>query len=173
MDIQLPVYEHIDQILALNYKYLLSHLTDEQRQNGFVRVEYNKDDIKRIIDNREMVIALDDKTIIGYYLIGKTSLNNGLNYQLEKVTEVFKEPFLVDKVGYGAQAIIETAYRGQNVLNLMLDSLIALLGNRYNVLFSSVTKINGNALKAHTKGGYKLLDEDDTKYYVGLFIDEL
>lgn len=173
MLIQAPTYEHIGQILALNNRYLLSRLTDEQKQKGFIRVEYNEEDIRRIIDNQEIVIALNDKSIVGYYLIGRTSQNNGLAYQLEKVTEIIKEPCLIDKVGYGAQAIIETEYRGQNVLNLMLNGLIELLDNKYNILFSSVTKINGNALKAHTKGGYKLLDEDDTKYYVGLFIGEL
>lgn len=171
--IQVPTYTHIDKILALNRKYLLTHLSNQEKENSFIRIEYSKDDIKRIIDHREIVVALNDNVVIGYYLIGRKSQNPALAYQLKKVIEIFKEPNTADKVGYGAQAILEKNYRGGELLNRMLKKLIQELNNIYTVLFSSVTKINQGALKAHSKGGYKILDEDDTKYYVGLFIDNL
>jgi len=38
------------------------------------------------------------------------------------------------------------------------------------MLFSSVTKINERALKAHSNSGYEVLSEDKEKYYVGLFL---
>ena len=173
MIIQIPTYDHIDQIIQLNNKYLINHLTEAQKQNGFIRIEYDRDDLQQIIANKEIVIATNEEQVIGYYLIGKTSQNKGLDYQFKKVKEIFKETNYIDKVGYGAQAIIETEYRGKDLLGNMLNKLIESLNNKYDILFSSVTKINGNALKAHSKSGYKVLDEDDTKYYIGLFLNEL
>ena len=170
--IQIPTYNHIDQILALNSKYLINHLSYSEKQNGFIRIKYDKEDLEKIITHKEIVIALDNDKIIGYYLIGRKSENIKLNYQLKKVREIFKHSHLIEKAGYGAQAIIESKYRGQNLLNLMLYELIELLENKYNILFSSVTKINDNALKAHSKSGYKVLDEDESKYYIGLNINE-
>lgn len=171
MTIQFPTYDHIDQIRQLNSKYLITHLNEVQRQNGFIRIEYDRDDLLRIIANKEIVIATNEEKVIGYYLIGRTSQSKRLNYQREKVNELFNQS--ESKVGYGAQTIIEREYRGQNLLSSMLPKLVELLNNKYYVLFSSVTKTNDNALKAHSKSGYKLIDEDDTKYYIALFLNEL
>ena len=49
MTIQIPTYDHIDQILALNSKYLINHLSDTEKLNGFIRIEYDREDIEKII----------------------------------------------------------------------------------------------------------------------------
>jgi len=158
----------VDDLIRLNNKYLLNHLTEEQKQKGFVRVEYEREYLQQIITNKEIVVALDYDLVIGYYLIGRTSNNDRLVYQREKLLLIFNDEKKIEKIGYGAQAVIEKEYRGNNLLQLMLNELIKQLNGKYEILFSSVTKINNSALKAHTAGGYKVLAEDDDKFYVGL-----
>lgn len=167
------MYEHIDGILALNRKYLITYLPTEEKRHGFVRVEYTYDDIKQIIDQKEVIIALNENTIIGYYLIGRKSRSKRLEYQAKKVAEIFKDADTIDQIGYGAQAIIEKEFRGGDLLNMMLLELIKALDHKYTFLFSSVTKINESAFRAHAKGGYEILSEDESKYYVGLSINKL
>ena len=87
--IQIPTYEHIDQIRQLNSKYLITHLTDAQKQNGFIRIEYDRDDLQQIIENKEIVIATNGEQVIGYYLIGRKSGKAALNYQRNKAKSLF------------------------------------------------------------------------------------
>ena len=56
MYIQLPTYEYIDQILILNRKYLITQLPDNQKQNGFIRIAYTRDNLRKIITAGEIVI---------------------------------------------------------------------------------------------------------------------
>lgn len=171
INVLLPSYRHIEKIRRLNESHLMAGLDENKRRSGFVRVRYSFEDIQKIIDEKEIVIAIHGDEVIGYYLIGKKSGNLLLGYQNERVASLSNRHKIPNcEIGYGAQAIIERRYRGMNLLSLMLEKLLELLNGKYQMLFSSVTKINGNALTAHLKGGYQILDVDDTKYFVGLII---
>lgn len=173
IQIILPSYDRIIEIRSLNDRHLMDCLDENERHSGFVRVRYSCEDIRKIIDEKEIVIAIQDDEVIGYYLIGKKSDNLLLQYQKEMVESLVERHKIPNcAIGFGAQAIIERQYRGMNLLSLMLEKLLELLNNKYQMLFSSVTKINANALSAHLKGGYQILDEDDTKYFVGLIINK-
>ena len=102
--IQLPTYDHIEQIRSLNNRNLFENLTDAQKQNGFVRIAYDRNGLQQIIGNQEMVIATKNDEVVGYYLIGRKSGNAALDYQRNKAISLFdthQMPF--NSIGYGCQ----------------------------------------------------------------------
>ena len=160
MDIHLPTYEYIDQILILNRKYLITQLPDNQKQNGFIRIAYTRDDLAKIIAAREMVIATEQNRVIGYYLIGRKSGDPALDYQKNKARSLFDThqiPF--DKIGYGCQVCIEERYRNNGFFGQMLQALTQMVKTKYSHLLCSVSDDNAVSLQVHINNGWKLIGE--------------
>lgn len=57
MQTALPTFAHIDKIQQLSSKYQVNHLTPAQKQNGFIRIEYDREGLERIIANKEIIIT--------------------------------------------------------------------------------------------------------------------
>lgn len=158
--IQLPTYDHIDQIRNLNNRNLLENLTDAQRQNGFVRIAYDRDGLQQIIANNEIVIATENDIVVGYYLIGRTSGNAALDYQRNKAISLFgslQTPF--DKIGYGCQVCIEQAFRNNGLFSQMLTALNNLVENKYSYLLCSISDGNINSRAKHIANGWHAIDD--------------
>jgi len=64
--IQLPALDQIPEILLLSEKYLWKNLPKSQREQGFIRVGYSQKDFTRIIEAKEMVVAMDSQIVTGY-----------------------------------------------------------------------------------------------------------
>lgn len=168
MTIQFPTYDHIDQIRQLNSKYLITHLTEAQKQKGFIRIEYDRDDLQHIIANKEIVIATYGVKVIGYYLIGRKSGKAALDYQRNKANSLFDTieiPFA--NIGYGCQVCIEEAYRNNELFLQMLNTLSNSAKDKYTHLLCSVSEDNIVSMKTHTANGWKLIDTfETTKYFI-------
>lgn len=156
MTIQIPTYDHIDQIRQLNSKYLISHLTDAQRQNGFIRIEYDQDDLQEIIANKEIVIATNGEKVIGYYLIGRKSGKAALDYQKNKANSLFDTLGIsFAKIGYGCQVCIDQEYRELGLSKLMLNKLLENVFQKYDYLLSTISSENIVSLQNSTAIGWK------------------
>jgi len=165
--IQLPNESHIQQIKMLNKKYLITYLTEVQKQKGFIRIKYSDDDIRRIIDNKEIVIALNNDSVIGYYLIGRTSQNNDLEYQKNKAANLFEtHNILFDKVGYGCQVCIDEKFRNNGFFREMLNILFDVVKNKYSHMLCSISESNTASLKTHITNGWQLVDFNDIIYFL-------
>jgi GNAT superfamily N-acetyltransferase len=168
MTIQIPKYDHIDQIRQLNSKYLITHLTNAQRQNGFIRIVYDRDDLQQIIANKEIVIATSGEKVIAYYLIGKRSGKAALDYQKNKANSLFDTneiPF--DQIGYGCQVCIDVAYRNNGLFGQMLNALFNIAKAKYTHLLCSVSDDNIVSLKTHETNGWQLIDSfESTKFFI-------
>jgi len=158
--IKLPTYDHIDQIRSLNNRNLFENLTDTQRQNGFVRIAYDRDGLQQIITNNEMVIATVNNEVVGYYLIGRKSGNAALDYQRNKAISLFDThqiPF--DSIGYGCQVCIEEVYRNNGLFGQMLTALNNLVKNKYSYLLCSISADNINSKAKHIANGWHAIDD--------------
>lgn len=167
-NIQLATHQHIEQILQLNSRYLISHLSDAQKKGGFVRIEYNKEELKRIIDSKEIIIALDDYIVTGYYLIGRKSENKTLLYQYNKALEIANgKNILSDKIGYGCQVCIDKTHRNNGLFKFMLDALNNSVNDKYSHLLCSVSDDNTVSLNTHKKNGWEQIDNlATTRFYI-------
>jgi hypothetical protein len=127
-----PTFDNIDQIRSLNDKYLISHLTDVQKQSGFIRIEYDRDDLKQIITHKEIVIATINDKVIGYYLIGRKSGKAALKYQKNKAISFTADETSFDNIGYGCQVCIDEAFRNNGLFGEMLIALTNEVKDKYS-----------------------------------------
>lgn len=162
-----PTFDNINQIITLNKKYLIGGLTEEQKHKGFIRIEYDKDDLQQIVTNKEIVIATYKEKVIGYYLIGRKSGSAALNYQKSKAVSLFAAneiPF--DNIGYGCQVCIDEAFRNNGLFGQMLNALTKLVRNKYSHLLCSVSNDNIVSLKTHTDNGWQTIDKIETTQFL-------
>lgn len=164
IEIILPTPDHIDQIRQLNDKYLITHLSDKQKQDGFIRIEYSTDDLHKIIENREIVVATEKNKVIGYYLIGRKSGTAALHYQSTAANNLTNITF--DKIGYGCQVCIEAKYRKNGLFKAMLDKLKIAVNDKYSHLLCSVSENNIASLKVHTANDWQLINTKDTTHFL-------
>ena len=164
IEIIVPTNEHIDQIRKLNDKSLITHLSHKQKKDGFIRIEYSMDDLHKIIDNREIVVATEQNKLIGYYLIGRQSGAAALHYQRIKANNLTKIPF--HKIGYGCQVCIEREYRKNGLFKAMLDKLTLANRDKYSHLLCSVSESNIASFKTHIFNDWRLLDIKDTMQFL-------
>lgn len=164
--ILIPSFDNINQILNLNRKYLVSHLTNEQKQKGFVRIEYDTNGLQQVITNKEIVIATDKGKVIGYYLIGRKSGSAALNYQKNKAISLStSNEILFDNIGYGCQVCIDEAFRNNGLFGQMLNALDKQVNSIYTHLFCSVSNENIFSLKTHVANGWQLIDTIETTQF--------
>lgn len=143
-------------------------MTDFQKQSGFIRIEYDIDDLQKIITNNEIVIATDKEKVIGYYLIGRKSSKIELNYQKNKAFSLFETteiPF--ESIGFGCQVCIDENYRNNGLFGRMLNTLVDGVKEKYSHLLCSVSDDNVISLKTHIGNGWQLLDSfENIKYFI-------
>lgn len=166
MQIILATLSHIDQIIALNRKYLITQLSNnEQLQNGFVRIAYNREELQLIIANKEIVIAVDNEMIVGYYLIGRKSGSPALAYQRNFALTI-NEGMAINTIGYGCQVCIDESYRNNGLFAQMLQILVSQVKVKYNYLLCSVSNANLASLNTHLNNGWKTMGTIENTNYL-------
>jgi len=154
-----PTLSQVGQVRLLNDRHLISHLTEAQRQGGFVRVAYNPQHLASIIRNREILVATFGEEQIGYYLVGRTSGNPALDYQKEMAGRVSATKEIpVDKIGYGCQVCIDDAHRANGLFGELFAALVLVVQEKYSHLLCSISVENPVSVKAHLKYGWQLFD---------------
>ena len=168
MTIEIPTLENIEQIRNLNQKYLITHLTDTEKQGGYIRIEYANNELKKIIEAKEIVVAKDENKIIGYYMIGRKSDSVALTYQHNKAITFANDNMLAStSIGFGCQVCIDKNYRNNGLFSMMLKNLITIIKNKYSFLLCSVSDDNAVSYNSHINNGWKLIDSiDTTKYFI-------
>ncbi|MFN8294590.1 MAG: hypothetical protein U0T69_00230 [Chitinophagales bacterium] len=148
-------------------------MSDAQKQGGFVRIEYNEEEIKRIIDNNEIVIALDDNNVIAYYLVGKKSESKSLLYQYNKAVDIAKQNNIpIEKIGYGCQVCIDENYRNNRLFSQMLGSITTIINEKYSHLLCSISNENSSSYKSHINNNWHIVDSIEKTQFLIYTIDK-
>lgn len=170
IQIHIPTYDQIDEIVALNSKYLIANLSAVQQQNGFIRIRYNKDDIKTLITHKEIVVATEYNKVIGYYLVA-----NKLEKSIHDSHRILVEDLSVDlmtsveKFGIGLQVVMDLNYRIFFTFKSMANFLFNQVNNKYNFLLGFISKSNISSTRIHEIIGFRKINKmDDTvgNYYI-------
>jgi len=155
--------EDVEGLVRLHRRYLYLGPLDGDIQSGFVRFEYTEEDFTHMVRHSEIAVASCEDEVIGYYLVGHSIETSAFNAQKRMVRSLGHSLF---DVAVGAQAVVDERYRGLGVLHRMLRTLEPMLRDRYEYLFSQVSKVNAQALSAHLRTGYRIVGETDDRYYV-------
>ncbi len=163
-----PKIEHSDELVNLNRKFLIDNLSPEQREKGFIRIEYSIDDFKTFVKNREIVVAFNFDEIVAYYLIGRKSETTEIDYQREMTNKIVeKYRYSEEKIGYGCQVCIDQDFRHFGLFKKMLQALTKSVKRKYDYLLCSISDFNPASLKAHQKNGWEYIDKTETtNFYI-------
>ena len=148
--------EHIDQIVSLNKRYLLTNLPKGKTGKGFIRIEYSEAEILEIIRNGEIAIALSGTKVQGYFLIGKRTDNPRLEYQRKgalSLSGMIGASF--EKIGYGCQVCIDENYRGLGLYKDMISFIAEKVNGKYDFLLSTISTENRISLQNSLAIGWK------------------
>ncbi len=67
MQIRPANLDDIDAIICSNKKYLSCNLNNTDKKTGFIRIEYNIEELYLIIINKDCVVSENENGVIGYF----------------------------------------------------------------------------------------------------------
>lgn len=172
--IKCPEVEHIEQLIILNSKYNYQHLSQEELVRGFIRIPYTYEQFQRLIEQKEITVALFNNQVVGYYLVGKHTQNPTLEYQIQKAKQIERiHQIDFERIGYGCQVCIETEFRNMNLFADMLSILVMLVRYKYDILLCSISDYNPASLRAHQKNNWKFYDKENSTNFLYHQIKEI
>lgn len=163
-------------ILDLQQKNLGRNM-DEKKKNsqGFVSLETSLKLLKEILAQDNVIIARDEKKVIGYLII--LTLEQGKKiHLLNPFIEQFKTVQFEDKPlnEYNhcilGQICIDENYRGKKILEALYQELKKRSANKYDIGISEIGANNPRSLRAHlNKIGLKIVGQyadDGMNWYI-------
>lgn len=157
-NIQLEVAKltDIEGVLALQKRYLVSNLSDEEKKSGFVTTPFSIEQLATVIKNEGLFVAKDDNKIIAYifaeswqffsqypifeYMISFFPTLTFLDFEINTITSFQYGPVCIDK-----------NYRGQGLIKLLFEFMRIHIVNRYPLSLTFINKTNIPSYKAHTE----------------------
>jgi hypothetical protein len=151
-------------ILLLQHQNLLTTLQGEDLSQGFLSMEFTREQLHKVNSELGIFVAIQDKTVIGYlmaetaeFAVGSPLISNMLkrlkNVVFDDIT--FSCCFFV----YGP-VCIDRQSRGQGILEGLFGIMKETLSADYDVGIAFVSQKNPRSLQAHTtKLGMRVIDE--------------
>lgn len=150
-------------IAKLHHDNLWQHLPPDQRQDGFLSIEWTVEQIASANKDLAVVVAVDEAVdqkgnegaIAGY--LGGTTVPYNLRFPLlRKMINLYPEtPFQGRPLSeyqsflYGP-VCVAAPHRGTGVLNGMYRELLVQAAKQYEVGVAFVARTNGRSFRAHT-----------------------
>lgn len=153
-------------IIALHRKNLFSNLSELERQNGFLSIDFKDDSqLAAINEDLAVIVAMQEKVVVGYVCATSQEYSQQiplLKYMMSLYPEtMFKGQLLSNYRSflYGP-VCVAAAYRGTGILQGLFQALLAQVATRYNAGVAFLAKDNPRSFRAHTqKLGMELLRE--------------
>jgi hypothetical protein len=157
-NIQLEVAKinDIDGIAALQELYLVSNLSEEEKESGFVTTRFTREQLTEIIGQEGLFIAKDDNNIIAYIFGGSWNFFNQWPI-FSHMTSLFPNLTFVDfditttnSFQYGPICIAKE-YRGMGLIKLFFEFMRIHMVKKYPLSLTFINKTNIPSTKAHTE----------------------
>ncbi|MGI4875552.1 MAG: hypothetical protein ACRYFX_30730 [Janthinobacterium lividum] len=156
-----------DALVALNAEWQREQVPT--LQHGFIEAALNQEAFLALIDQRQVVVAVDGSILVGYYLlntVAPTGTHAAQRHKAEGLQRIGLLP--AGPFGVGAQACLTRLYQGQGLRPRLLALLLEQLHGRYAWLFATIPHDNPRARRAHTNDGWQIVAEDVDLLYVWL-----
>lgn len=157
-NIQLEVAKlsDIDGVLALQERYLVSNLSEEEKISGFVTTPFSIPQLTEVTEKEGLFLAKDNNKIIAYIFGG--SWNFFSQWPIfEHMTTLFPNLNFLDfditttnSFQYGP-ICIDKKYRGKGLINLFFEFMRIHMVKKYPLALTFINKTNIPSTKAHTK----------------------
>jgi len=165
-------------ILGPQYQNLLTTLREKDLSQGFLVIEYTREQLYDINSDLGIFVAVQDKTVIGYlmaesvdFAVGSPLIAHMLNrlkeFTFDSVTLASCKLFV-----YGPVCIDEQ-YRGQKILDGLFKIMLKTLQGHHDAGIAFVSAQNLRSFNAHKiKLGMRIADEfefNGRKYWTLVF----
>jgi predicted GNAT superfamily acetyltransferase len=147
-------------IIELQKSNLPSNLTQEEiAGEGFVTVVHRLEDLKKMNDIEQHIIAKDDGKIIAY-LLAMTSKSKADIPVLIPMFENFEKIKFHDKILSAhkyivvGQVCVSKGYRGQGILDNCYAEYKNQFKNKYDFAITEIATKNQRSIKAHKRIGF-------------------
>ncbi len=144
----------IEGVLELQSKYLISNLTDIEKKEGFVTTPFTVLQIKDIIQEQGLLIAVQDNKIVAYVYAGSWTYFSQwaifpfMTNRFKNLT--FKETIIstTNSFQYGP-ICIDKEFRGTSLLKDIFEFMRIKFQDKYPISITFINKINERSTKAH------------------------
>jgi len=153
------------QILALQKSNLPASLSSEQiASQGFVTVSHSLDDLRKMNDIEQHIIARDDVQVVAY-LLAMTPLSKADIPVLVPMFDMFDHIIFGDRkiseqryivVG---QVCVADGYRGRGILDSCYTAYKTHFEGKYDFAITEISKRNPRSLNAHKRIGFDTIHE--------------
>jgi hypothetical protein len=156
IQLEIAKLSDIEGVLAIQKRYLVSNLTEEEKKSGFVTTPFSVKQLTYVINNEGLFIAKDNNKIIAY--IFAESWDFFSQYPIfEHMISLFPKLSFLDfeinstsSFQYGP-VCIDKKYRGKGLINLLFEFMRIHILKRYPLSLTFINKANIPSLKAHTQ----------------------
>ena len=161
---QMAESKDIDSFFELQAKYLVTNLTEEQKQDGFVTTPFTVEQLTEIIGNDGLFLAKQEEKVVAYAFAGSWAYFSQWKI-IEQMGEMLPLTFdnqIVTRENsfqYGP-ICIDMEFRGTGLINQLFEFMRQNMVKKYPISVTFINKINERSRKAHVeKLGWKIVTE--------------
>jgi hypothetical protein len=158
-----------DGILHLQYQNLITALQEKDLSQGFLMIEFTREQLYKINGELGIFIAVQGKEVIGYLMAESVDFAVGaplVAHMFSRLKEfTFDDvPLASCKLFVYGPVCIEKKHRGQKILNALFKFMLSTLQGQYDVGIAFVSALNHRSFSAHkNKLGMRIADEFEFK----------
>ena len=167
-------FKDIPAISALQQKYHVSTIKEEDKSDGFVTTLFTEIQFKEIIEKENgLFIALDGEKVVGYAMAASWEywsewpMFQHMIKDLTNTQYLGKTLSLENSYQYGP-ICIDKSYRGTDTLPNLFEYSRREMNKRYPILITFINHINPRSLRAHEKLGLEIIksfEYNNNQYY--------
>jgi hypothetical protein len=155
----------LEGILLLQHDNLMTNLQREDLSQGFLSIEFTREQIRKINGELGIFVAVQDKRVIGYLMAETLEFavqSPLIAHMLKRLKDVFFDDHPISSYSlfvYGP-VCIDRRSRGRGVLEGLFNGMLRTLKGEYDVGVAFVSEQNPRSLHAHqNKLGMTVVDE--------------
>lgn len=149
-------------ILHLQHHNLVTNLQGEDLSQGFLSMEFTREQLHKVNSELGIFVALHGKEVIGYLMAESIEFAMGsplLAYLLKRLKKIPSADAPMAMFVYGP-VCVDKSHRGTGVLDGMFNLMLKTLKGQYDVGIAFVSSQNARSFKAHKeKLGMQVVDE--------------
>ena len=165
VNVRKATFEDIEGILNLQHIYLYTNLPPEDRLKGFVTTPFTSLQVRQVINNNGLFVALDKGKVVGYIFSGSWAYFSAwpiFPFMLSSLSGMTYQNIIIkdsNTFQYGP-VCIDKAYRGVSLFQKLFEEMRIHLVEKFAVGLTFINKINSHSYHAHTrKLGLEVISE--------------
>ncbi len=154
--LQVAKTEDISGVLALQELYLVSNLTEKEKEGGFVTTPFTTKQLQEIIEQEGLFLAKDNNRIIAYIFAASWDYFSQwpiFRYMTPILPDIPFKDFNITTTNsfqYGP-ICIRADYRGQGLIKPFFEFMRIHMIKKFPLAITFINKTNKPSKKAHTE----------------------